>query len=93
MSECLAAQYNNLKSDFRMKVDSQALSLPMCVHLSRETLKAFLLREAKEEDVDSVQDSILGKWAQIAKKAKTWMSDESVGISPAMIDQHLVKSF
>jgi hypothetical protein len=35
----------------------------MCVHLSRETLKEFLLKEASLEEVDSAEDSILGKWA------------------------------
>lgn len=34
--------------------------MPMCMHLSRETLKSFLLREADIEDVERPQDSILG---------------------------------
>jgi len=32
----------------------------MCLHLSRESLKAFLLDEADNEDVERAQDSILG---------------------------------
>ena len=48
----------------------QVLCLPMCLHLRRETLKKFLLDFAKKEEVESAKDSILGKWAMIAKKAK-----------------------
>lgn len=58
-----AAQYNKLDSVLRQKIDNSSLSLRMCVHLSRETLKAFLLKEASIEEVDSAEDSILGKWA------------------------------
>ena len=46
------------------------LCLPTCLHLRRETLKKFLLDFAKKEEVESAKDSILGKWAMIAKKAK-----------------------
>lgn len=58
-----AAEYNRLDSSLRDLIDTQALSLSMCVHLSRETLKSFLLSEAKVEEVESAEDSILGKWA------------------------------
>jgi len=88
-----AAQYNKLDSALRQKIDNQALSLPMCAHLSRETLKSFLLKEARIEDVESAEDSILGKWAQIAKKSKTWMEDESVGLMPTLIDDCLLSPF
>lgn len=87
--ECLSDKYNELGSQFRQMIDAEALSLPMCVHLSRETLKQFLLQEAREEDVERAQDSILGKWAQIAKKAQTWLADESVGLFPKLLDDHL----
>ena len=63
----------------------------MCINLSRENLKSFLLREAKEEDVESAQDSILGKWAAIAKKAQTWVKDKSVSFLPTMIEDRLIK--
>ena len=63
----------------------------MCIHLSRETLKSFLLREAKEEvGIESAHDSILGHWAQIAKKAQTWLNDENTAMLPLMIDKCLI---
>ena len=48
----------------------QVFTLSMCLRVRRETLKKFLLDFAKKEDVESAKDSILGKWAMIAKKAK-----------------------
>ena len=64
----------------------------MCLHLSRESLKTFLLTEAKSEtDIENAQDSILGKWAAIAKKAKTWLQDENVGYLPSLIDERLLE--
>ena len=55
-----AAEYNKLGSALRTAIDTQALTLPMCLHLSRETLKKFLLQEAKTEEVESAEESILG---------------------------------
>ncbi len=63
ISQPTAAQYNKLDSALRQKIENNSLSLRMCVHLSRETLKEFLLKEASLEEVDSAEDSILGKWA------------------------------
>ena len=81
----LAAQYNDEKSDFRKMVDEQALALPMCIHLSRESLKNFLLSTTKKENVESAQDSILAKWTKVAQKAKHWLKDESTHFFPKMI--------
>ena len=64
----------------------QIFTLPMCLHLRRETLKKFLLDFAKQEDVESAKDSILGKWAMIAKKAKELIQDPHAQLLP-----HLVK--
>ena len=73
----LALAYNDVNSSFRKMIDEKALALPMCIHLNRESLKSFLLMEAKTEDVDNVHDSILAKWTKIAQKAKHWMADKS----------------
>ena len=87
----LADQYNQIGSAFREQIDTQALSLPMCLHLSRQTLKSFLLHQADTEEVERAEDSILGQWAQIAKKKKTWLADEAVAMLPTMIKQRLVQ--
>lgn len=64
----------NLKRDFNKNgSDSlicRSLSLHTLLHLSETSLKKFLTKTAKnEEDVESAKDSILGKWALIAKRA------------------------
>ena len=58
--QTLLHEYNLPGSATRQMIETQALSLPMCMHLSRETLKTFLLSEADSEDVERAQDSILG---------------------------------
>ena len=50
--DSMLAEFNKIGSDFYTKVTTQALSLPMCLHLSRETLKAFLLAEVDKEEVE-----------------------------------------
>ena len=62
----------------------------MCVHLDRVSLKEFLVREAEsEEGVERAEDSILGKWTQIAKKTQTWLDDASTKLLPSLLDQCL----
>ena len=62
----------------------------MCLHLKRETLKRFLLEQAKSEDVESAKDSILGKWAMIAKKAKFHYDSIHVKLFPRLIEVCLI---
>ena len=50
--DSMLAEFNKIGSEFHTKVTTQALSLPMCLHLSRETLKAFLLAEVDNEEVE-----------------------------------------
>ena len=62
----------------------------MCLHLSRDTLKRFLMEQAKTEDVESAKDSILGKWAMVAKKAKSLFNEMTSRLFPHLIKMCLL---
>ena len=80
----------NLKNDFIQNCQDslvyKSLALPTLVHLSRNSLKRFLTKTAQnEENVENAKDSILGKWALIAKRAKKFYDSEIYSLFPRLL--------